>query len=234
MSVEIETMIHQREYLQSLRDLMQELRISPKLNKTESVLLMDIIRDVSNGNRVSLNELKKRIPEAKLPKKNLDAFLLRECELDDKGNIVGVYGLSQNRGRHRIFINGKMLYTWCALDSLYMAQLFNQTVRVESVCPQTNDQILLTLSPQKVEKYKPADAIISVVHPATNQCEVTTVDAVNECFCQYSNFFSSIAAAKNWFHEKNVEIKLLSINSGFLLGGLLVDPILPYNVPLSK
>ena len=227
-------MKHNRENLHGMRDFLHESGISPKLDKKESALLLDILREVSNGSRVSLNELKKLIPETQLSKKELDAFLLRKCEFNDRGNIVGVFGLSQKKRRHRIIISGKMFYTWCALDSLYMAQLFNQYVRVESVCPQTNDPIVVTLSPQKVKKYKPADSVISVVHPETSQCEITTVDAVNACFCLYSNFFSSLAAAKDWFQEKDIEVRILSINSGFLLGGLLVEPILSYNISLIK
>lgn len=225
---------HNSENLDGTRDFLHESGISPKLDKTESALLFYILREVSNGSRVSMSVLKKLIPETQLSKKELDAFLLRECEFDDKGNIVGVFGLSQNKRRHRIIVNGKMFYTWCALDSLYMAQLLNQNVRIESVCPQTNDPVVLTLSPKKVEKYKPADSAVSVVRPETSQCEITTVDAVNSCFCQYSNFFSSFAAARDWFHKKDIEVRILSINSGFLLGGLLVEPILSYNVPLTK
>jgi alkylmercury lyase len=54
-------------------------------------------------------------------------------ELDGEGRIVGA-GLSLQPTPHRLSVNGRLLYAWCALDALMYPALLDADVQVESLC----------------------------------------------------------------------------------------------------
>lgn len=55
---------------------------------------------------------------------------LRDTEYGQHGRIVG-YGITLNPTPHRFTVNGRQLYTWCALDTLIFPVILGQTAHVE-------------------------------------------------------------------------------------------------------
>lgn len=86
------------------------------------------------------------------------------AEFDDAGDLVGNI-LTQNTTPHRFKVSGRQLYAWCALDTLFLPGLLEQTAEVESTCPVTGVRIWLTVAPDRVENPHPADVTLSVVLP---------------------------------------------------------------------
>ena len=70
---------------------------------------------------------------------------LPDVELDDQGRIVG-YGLTLRETPHHLEVEGKRLYTWCALDALVFPACYGhvsvrtlggrlgRAARIESPC----------------------------------------------------------------------------------------------------
>src|SRR2546428_80182 len=54
-----------------------------------------------------------------------------DAELDEEGKLVGM-GLTLRPTQHRFKIDGRDLYTWCALDTLMYPSLLGVTAQVES------------------------------------------------------------------------------------------------------
>ncbi|MFB3041713.1 MAG: organomercurial lyase, partial [Candidatus Poribacteria bacterium] len=120
---------------------------------------------VANGQSVTSEQLKEIASKHKISLDKADSFISEAAEYDDDGNIVGIFGLSQKKHPHRFRLRGysmstatfhvhARLSTWCAWDSLFLSALLNQTAEVESTCPQTNDPIRLTISPEDVKEYE--------------------------------------------------------------------------------
>ncbi len=85
-------------------------------------------------------------------------------EVDGTGHVVGA-ALTTRRTPHRFLVGGRDLYTWCALDALFLPGLLDQTALVRSTCPVTGADIRLTVAPDRVEECAPPGTVLTVVVP---------------------------------------------------------------------
>lgn len=114
-----------------------------------------------------------------------------DTEYDSDGRIVG-YGLTLRPTPHQFVVDGKRLYTWCALDTLFFPAVIQRPARVESPCAATGTPIRLTVDPAEgVTAVDPATAVVSIVTPE----KVTSVRA---SFCNPGRFFATPEAARGW------------------------------------
>jgi len=133
------------------------------------------------------------------PRHEIDDMLGRWTGVysNDRGEVIGYWGLALSPMMHRFEVNGQNLYTWCAWDSLFLPALLGATARVESTCPITRDRITLTVSPEAITETAPPGVVMSFL-----QCDPSRVRAdVISNFCHYVFFFSSAAAGRQWIAE---------------------------------
>ena len=140
------------------------------------------------------------------------------AEKNDQGAIVGFAGLSLNDWNHTFWVNGHRFTTWCALDTLYLTPLLQQTTKVETRDPVTKEPIRLTVDPNGVRSYLPERAILSIVIPQVRIKGLQSAEQIWSAFCSYSHFFTSEQTARAWFAGKEIEPVLLTIEEGFDLG----------------
>src|SRR5579875_1795138 len=89
---------------------------------------------------------------------------LPDIELDGHGRIVG-YGLTLRETPHHFEVDGKRLYTWCALDTLVFPALLGRSARIDSPCHGTGTPIRITVEPTGVTSVDPETAVVSIVAP---------------------------------------------------------------------
>jgi alkylmercury lyase len=141
-------------------------------------------------------------------------------ELDEDGNVVAAFGLSLNPTPHSFEVGGNALHTWCALDTLYIPAVINQTARVESTCPVTGARIRLSVKPGGVESLEPADAVVVIaVEGASQGC-----GSIQKSFCDHVHFLSSPDAASEWSADRQMTI-ILSVDDAHKVGGIMVEHI---------
>lgn len=101
-----------------------------------------------------------------------------------------------------------IVYPWCAIDTIYFAQMLGQTMHIRSSCSQTSTPISFTVHPDgRVENLSPATAVLSVVIP-----DGTITKDIKSSFCHYVNFFANEQAGKEWAEKQQaVTIKLLPV-----------------------
>src|SRR5690606_33792 len=80
---------------------------------------------------------------------------LPDTEYDDAGRIVGS-GLTLNPTPHRFEVDGRHLYTWCALDTLMFPAVLGRTAHVASPCHATGTLVQLTVEPDRITRVEPA------------------------------------------------------------------------------
>lgn len=138
-------------------------------------------------------------------------------EFDSDGNLVGA-ALTQTPTPHRFRVNGRQLYTWCALDALFIPGLLGETAQVESTCPTTGAAIRLTVAPDGVRAYSPRETVLSISVPglscrseAGDQSTGPTSDT-----CSQMHFFSSRAAAEQWV-QAHPGVAILTVDEAFEL-----------------
>lgn len=123
-------------------------------------------------------------------------------ELDEDGHLIGL-ALTLNPTPHHFIVNGRTLYTWCALDAVFMPGLLGETAVVKSTCPTTNTPIQLTISPEGIEQVTPETAVLSIAIPGLScRREDDAPDkpktGPNSDGCNQMHFFASLEAAESW------------------------------------
>jgi alkylmercury lyase len=115
------------------------------------------------------------------------------AEFDKEGNVLGV-GLTLVPTPHAYEVNGRKLYTWCAVDALLFPIMLRHTAHIESRDPITGEKILVTVSPEGVQKVKPKNAVVSWVKDID-------LSNIRGSVCHYVHFFSSFESASKWIAE---------------------------------
>jgi alkylmercury lyase len=144
----------------------------------------------------------------------LDFLHATPAEFDNDGRLVG-FGLTLRPTPHRVELGARTLYTWCAPDTLELAVLLGQRVRVESRCFATGEPVRAEVDPDGVRAVEPDDAVLSMVLP-----DVCMSD-FRQKLCDEQHFFSSAAAASRW-HAERPEAIVVPVRSGFALSRLLL------------
>lgn len=135
-------------------------------------------------------------------------------EYDEAGNIVAA-ALSLQPTPHKVEVDGRILYTWCALDALMYMPLLEQPVRVESPGAVTGQPIRMTVTPQGVENIQPETAVVSIVKPKPGLW-------IREAFCNDVHFFISPETADTWLAQ-HPEATIVSVREAFILGQQLLQ-----------
>jgi alkylmercury lyase len=149
-----------------------------------------LLRLLANGDPVTIAELAAAAEQASDVVQRAVAGW-NDTEYDPQGRIVG-WGLTLRPTPHRFNVDGKHLYTWCALDTLFFPAVIGRPVRVESPCAVTGVPIRLAVDPAAgVSALDPPTAVISIVTPQQ-------MGSVRAAFCNPGRFFATPDTARDW------------------------------------
>jgi alkylmercury lyase len=144
------------------------------------------------------------------------AELPPDVEFDRAGNVVGL-GVTLVPTTHRVQVGGKLLYTWCAFDTILLPPQLDVRVQVQSTCPVSGQPITFVATPQgAVLDLLPAGSVMSLIVPAERgECTRAT-------FCQQSLFFRSQQAAVTFLAD-HPDALLLSVEEAAYVGRLVAQ-----------
>jgi alkylmercury lyase len=202
----------------NLRELVA--RITAPMRTTGGRALLEIVPPtldlLARGKPVALEEI--AAASGKSPEEvraALDRFPSAEC--DEQGRVVGL-GLTLRLTPHRLELEGRTLFAWCALDALLFPVLLGRPASIESPCRGTGEPVHIELTPAGIEMVEPPSAVVSIVaarDPAT----------IRRVGCNNTHFFSSPEAASRW-SEKHPEATILHAEKAFRLGRLIAEDLL--------
>jgi alkylmercury lyase len=181
-----------------------------------SGLCRPLLRLLADGQPVSIEDL---AATAGRPVDDIHQTIASfpDIELDDQGRIVG-YGLTLRETPHHFEVDGKCLYTWCALDTLVFPALLGRTARIESPCHGTGTTVRVTVGPTGVTSVDPATAVVSIV-------VFDKPDSIRGAFCDHVHFFESTQSAQGWLDEHPAGT-VHAVAAAFGLGQPLVETLL--------
>jgi alkylmercury lyase len=192
-----------------------ESSLGAGMNPPGYALSRELILLLAEGQPVSLERVASVLGLAR--EEALEILRQRpSIEWDETGNIVGA-GLTLRPTSHRFQLNGRTLYTWCALDSLMFPGLIGQTVQVESPCAGTGHPVRVTVTPEGVTQVEPPDAVVSLVAREASP-------DVRRVFCDYVNFFQSAETAAGWLAE-HPGATTLPVVEAYQLGRRLTESV---------
>jgi len=170
--------------------------------RTTPRLYRALLRLLSHGEPVTIAELAAATGQA------ADAVQCAvagwsDTEYDLQGRIIG-WGLTLRPTPHRFNVNGRRLYTWCALDTLFFPAVIGRPADIESPCAATGIPIKLTVDPLAgVSALDPSTAVVSIVTPEQ-------MSSVRTAFCNPGRFFATPDAAREW-QGKHSGMEVLSV-----------------------
>ena len=150
----------------------------------------------------------------------LDRF--PSAEWDEQGRVVGL-GLSLRPTPHRLGLEGRTLFAWCALDALLFPVLLGRPASIESPCRGTGDPVRIGVRPAGIEAVEPPSAVVSIV-AARDLANIRSVG------CNNTHFFSSPEAATRWL-ERHLEATIVPAEDAFRLGRLIAEGLLDISRP---
>jgi alkylmercury lyase len=138
-------------------------------------------------------------------------------ERDDSGRIVGA-GLTTRETQHVFEVDGRKLFTWCALDTLIFPIVIGSRARVSSPCAATGAPVTLDVTPDGVRSVAPTGAVVSIALPTGESCDV------RRAFCDHVHFFSSEPAAAGW-RARHPDGVVMPIADAFALAKVLATHV---------
>jgi len=112
---------------------------------------------------------------------------------DSRGRITGFWGLAVTElsPAHRYESGGRVLYAWCAWDTLFLPARLGQAARVTSACPVTGEPIELTVIPEGISGTSHPAVVVSFLRPGR-----PFDSGVIESFCHFVHFFAGRQAGE--------------------------------------
>lgn len=149
-----------------------------------------MVRLVAEGRPVALEQL---AAVSGVPVEEIDSWLRAQpgTDWDEEGRLLG-FGLTQRPTRHRYIVDGRVLFTFCAADTLIFTPILGRPASVKSSCPTTGQPIRVELAPQAVTSVDPPTTVVSHV----NLC--CGAGDIRGSYCDHGHFFASENAAEGW------------------------------------
>jgi len=189
-------------------------------------LLLRVIQQLAHGHPITTEQVDQYSAEFGIAKDQAHQFLREVTERDATDQIVGAMGLSLSQHPHRLSVAGVSLSAWCALDTLFLPALLQQTVTIETPSPVTQHPIRLRVSPERVEEVTPKAAVVSFVLADTSREKMASVQAIWGAFCNHIHFFASREEGEQWADGRD-DIVLLTVEEGFAWGRQVWSGVFP-------
>lgn len=175
-----------------------------------------LLRLLARGEPVTIEQLTEATGK---PAEEVRAGLaaLADTEYDEVGRVVG-HGITLRPTPHSFEVDGRQLYTWCALDTLIFPAVLDRPTRVSSPCHSTGTLVRVEVDPHEVVGVEPAAAVVSIV--TSDGCT-----SVRSAFCNQVHYFAAPAAAATWVHE-HPDATVLPVREAFDLGHRLTQTLL--------
>jgi alkylmercury lyase len=188
------------------------LGVFPELDQLDQRLSIALYRELARGAPVPPSLIASRIGA---PVANVIRRLANWPGLyhDKHRRIIGYWGLTIVPTRHKLRIEDRDLYAWCAWDTLFLPALLGARAEVQSTCRATGTPVRLTIGLNAVEAASPANLGVSFVLPDANGIRSDVIAS----FCRHVHFFRSPQLAQ-LCHELPPSAFVLTLTEAFEAG----------------
>lgn len=181
------------------------------LSESEQRISLSLYRLLAEGQPVAMRDLARA---AGVTPEEAEHTVARWPGVHRAANatVTGYWGLTIKPTRHRMRLGERVLYAWCAWDTLFLPELLGQRAKVQSNCPVSGKKIALEVGPGGV-KAGARRAPVSFVAPDPQKA---MQDIVSN-FCRFVHFFSTEEAGAEWVSQHPGTI-LASLEEAWELG----------------
>ncbi len=183
--------------------------VLPTFAEDEQRAAVTLYRELAKGSPVTATQLAAALDvpvasaEDLLGRDSIRSFVYP----DEEGHVLGFGGLAATPMSHKLDLDGRTLWTWCAWDSLFIPEILGEQAEVESQDPQSGRTIRLTVTPEGVRSLEPETTMVSFVAPDAELFS-SSADNVIGSFCHFVFFFESRESGEAWTTEHEGTILL--------------------------
>lgn len=183
----------------------------PAITKDEQTLALSLYCLLSLGKAVNVSQIQ---TETGLTTAIIEQALHNWPGIffDDDKRVIGFWGITVQPMTHRMIVDEHISYAWCAWDTLFIPELLNKVVKVESSCPVTNSNIELIVSTMHAESANGKPLYLSFLQPDMDKLN----DDITTNFCHFVYFFDSKQIAEQWLAE-HPNTFLLTLDEAFVI-----------------
>ncbi len=177
---------------------------APKMAGAEQIAL-SLYRLLAAGSPVSID----RLAEAAGTGTDEAARILSAWPgvyFDDRDAIIGFWGLAIEPMPHRLIVDDRTLYTWCAWDGLFMPEILGVAANFVTQCPVSRVEISVDLDRHGGFEARTPDAVMSFLRPEKGMFDG---DIIGQ-FCHYVYLFNDRQTAQPWL-DSNPDAILLDL-----------------------
>ncbi len=206
-----------------IADALRALRSSRDRIEGYRPLVVAVIGELATGVSVPRRRIAELANAQGAPEETV-AEVERAAEWDEE-ILVGIGGLSLRKTPHRLSLDGRTLYTWCAWDALFLVPIIGEAGIVSSKSPATKHPVRISIDRDGIVKKEPPTAVMSVVVPHADAAPVTAAE-VQATFCHFIHFFESADTAETWANPER-DLVVLEVEEGFHIGQLVYGDLVP-------
>lgn len=193
--------------------------VHPALDARQQQVALTVFRLLSEGTAVDAKAVADRtgLPVSQVA---ADMGAWPEMHRDDQERVVGFWGLTLHRTRHAIEVDGRTVYTWCALDALFVPELLGRPAGVRSTSPASGQTVTLRIDADGPRDITPPSAVMTLrrVTPGYARAWRSVEEGdTREHFCHYVHFFATEDEARA-FAQDDDNALVASIAEGFEYG----------------
>src|SRR3990172_9320066 len=167
------------------------------LGRAMARVVIRLVRHVSRGEPVALNEIANVALEAGAPSSAVQQLVRRLCEMDH-GRIVGIAGLSQRPYPFKLDLPGRKLFAWCGLDAVVLNLLIGEDLTLTARCPETDAEIRMRFTRQGLKSYEPKTMVFRVVSRWPRDRILNSAGDILEVLCRRQPLFANQEALVSW------------------------------------
>ncbi|MGH8703918.1 MAG: organomercurial lyase [Burkholderiales bacterium] len=189
----------------------------PRFSAEEQRIAVTLYRELAKGQPVDASQLGRALgASAAEARRFLERDAIRSFVFpDEQGRVLGFGGLAAAPMHHRLEVDGRALWTWCAWDTLFIPEILGKRARVASPDPDTKALVELVVTPQRIESAAPEGALVSFLMPEAGDFDAGAAN-VMKTFCHFVFFFASSASGEHWV-RKHPGTFLYSLDDAFAL-----------------
>lgn len=141
---------------------------------------------------LSINEIAEAAGgEIPLIKQTLQAA---RCRFDERGRLIDLFGMTLEPTLHRLEIEGKVVFSCCALWAHVIPKLVGRLAKVESVDPASRRVVRLSISPKGIAALDPPEAMATLAVADSGSVD----DGVEAAFCRHVRHFACRDSAERF------------------------------------
>jgi len=123
-----------------------------------------------------------------------EALRTARCRCDEDGCLIDLFGMSLQPTCHRLEINGRVVFSCCALWAHVIPKLVGHSANIESVDPASRQLVRLRVSPDGIESAEPANAMASLAVADSGSINAN----VEAAFCRHVRHLTSRQSAQRF------------------------------------